>query len=83
VASEPAATASEITLRSTGLPSHSPLVAPPLRLATLRWRGASDELSRSRPPPGVSTASLEAVTQFSGRRLQRVLRFARAGAGHR
>jgi hypothetical protein len=54
-------------LRYTGLPSRSALVAPPLRLATLRWRGAFDELSRSRPPPGVSTACSVAVARLSGR----------------
>jgi hypothetical protein len=37
--SEPAAS-SGMVLRSTGLPSRSALVAPPFRLAALRWRGA-------------------------------------------
>jgi hypothetical protein len=54
-------------LRRTGLPSRSALalVAPPLRLAALRWREAFVVLDRSRPPPGVSTACLVAVTHFS------------------
>jgi hypothetical protein len=49
----------------TGLPSRSALVAPPLRLAALRWRGAFNVLTRVRPPPGVSTACLVAATHFS------------------
>jgi hypothetical protein len=53
-------------LRFTGLPSRSALDAPPLRLAALRWRGAFYELSRSRPPPGVSTACSVVVARFSG-----------------
>jgi hypothetical protein len=52
-------------LRLTGLPSRSALVAPPLRLAALRWRVAFAVLVRSRPPPGVSTAFLVAVTHCS------------------
>jgi hypothetical protein len=63
--SEPAA-ALGMVLRSTGLPSRSALVAPPLRLAALRWRGAFDELSRPRPPPGVSAACSVAVARLSG-----------------
>jgi hypothetical protein len=62
--SEPAA-ASGMILRNTGLPSRSPLVAPPLRLAALRWRDAFVVLCPFRPPPGVSTAFLVAVTRFS------------------
>jgi hypothetical protein len=53
--------------RHTGLPSRSALVAPPLRLAALRWLAAFVLLGWSRPPPGVSTAFLVAVTRFSGR----------------
>jgi hypothetical protein len=53
--------------RSTGLPSHSALIAPPLRLAALRWRVAFVVLVQSRPPPGVSTACLVAVKRCSGR----------------
>jgi hypothetical protein len=64
--SEPAA-ASGMVIRFTGLPSRSALVAPPLRLAALRWRGAFVILGRLRPPPGVSTACLVAVARFSGR----------------
>jgi hypothetical protein len=52
-------------LPCTGLPSRSALVAPPLRLAALRWRGAFNVLTRVRPPPGVSTACLVAATHFS------------------
>jgi hypothetical protein len=59
-------------LRSTGLPSRSALVAPALWLATLRWREALVVLVRSRPPSGVSTACLVAVTRFSGARLELV-----------
>jgi hypothetical protein len=47
----------------TGLPSRSALVAPPLRLAALRWRVAFVVLGRSRPPPSVSTAFLVAVAR--------------------
>jgi hypothetical protein len=59
-------------LRDTGLPSRSALVAPPLRLAAQRWRAAFFMLVRSRPPPGVSTACLEAVARFSEARSPRV-----------
>jgi hypothetical protein len=69
--SDPAA-ASGIVLSSTGLPSRSALVAPPLRLAALRWREAFVVLGRYRPPPGVSTAFLVAVTRFSDSRFPRV-----------
>jgi hypothetical protein len=69
--SEPAA-ASGMVLRNTGLPSRSALVAPPLRLAALRWRVAFFILVQSRPPPGVSTAFLVAVARFSGRPFPRV-----------
>jgi hypothetical protein len=51
--------------RNTGLPSRSALVAPPLRLAALRWPEAFIILARSRPPPVVSTAFLPAVARFS------------------
>jgi hypothetical protein len=61
--------AGHLVLRCTGLPSRSALVAPPLRLAALRWRGAFVILGRFRPPPGVSTACLVAVARFSERRL--------------
>jgi hypothetical protein len=54
-------------LRNTGLPSRSALVAPPLRLAALRWRGVFVVLGRIRPPPGGSAACLQAVARFSGR----------------
>jgi hypothetical protein len=40
----------DLILRDTGLPSRSALVAPPLRLAALRWHGASVVLGRLRPP---------------------------------
>jgi hypothetical protein len=53
-------------LRLTGLPSHSALIAPPLRLAALRWRVGALVLVRLWPPPGVSTAFLPAVAHFSG-----------------
>jgi hypothetical protein len=72
-----------VFLRNTGLPSRSALDAPPLRLAALRWRGASVVLGRLRPPPVVSTAFLVTVSHLFGGRFQRVLRTARAGAGHR
>jgi hypothetical protein len=49
-------------LRFTGLPSRSALVAPPLRLAALRWCATFVVLGAYRPPPGVSTACLVAVT---------------------
>jgi hypothetical protein len=55
----------DLVLRSTGLPSRSALVAPPFRLAALRWRVAFVVLGRSRPPPGDSTACLVAATRFS------------------
>jgi hypothetical protein len=56
-----------MALRYTGLPSRSALVAPPFRLAALRWREAFVALGQSRPPPGVSTAFLVAVTRGPGR----------------
>jgi hypothetical protein len=56
-----------LVLHFTGLPSRSALVAPPFRLAALRWREANVIFGRLRPPPDVSTACLVAVTQFSGR----------------
>jgi hypothetical protein len=59
-------------LRCTGLPSRSALVAPPLRLAALRWRVASHFLARPRPPLGVSTAYFVAVARFSVTRFPRV-----------
>jgi hypothetical protein len=59
-------------LRYTGLPSRSALVAPPLRLAALRWREVCVALGRSRPPLGVSTAFLVAVTHFFGTLFPRV-----------
>jgi hypothetical protein len=59
-------------LRVTGLPSRSALVAPPLRLAALRWREAPVFLGRFRPPSGVSTAFLVAVARFSKARSPRV-----------
>jgi hypothetical protein len=61
--------AGHLVLRCTGLPSRSALVAPPLRLAALRWREVIPVLGGSGPPPGVSTACLVAVAQFSGRPL--------------
>jgi hypothetical protein len=84
-------------LRDTGLPSRSALVAPPLRLAALRWRVASVILGRRRPPPGVSTACLVAVARFSVTRLPRIATlenvptrdrgargtFSRSGTSHR
>jgi hypothetical protein len=69
--SEPA-TPWRLFLPNTGLPSRSALVAPPLRLAALRWRVAFVVLVDSRPPPGVSTACLVAVAHFSGTRFPRV-----------
>jgi hypothetical protein len=70
-AAVPAAAAATATATATdpsvtGLPSHSALVAPPLRLPALRWRGALVVLVGSRPPPGVSTACLVALMRFSG-----------------
>jgi hypothetical protein len=61
-----------MVLCGTGLPSRSALVAPPLRLAALRWRVANVILGRFRPPPGVSTAFVVAVTRFSDTRFPRV-----------
>jgi hypothetical protein len=55
--------------RDTGLPSSSALVAPPLRLAALRWRVAFVVLVRNRPPSGVSAACLVAGARFSGHAL--------------
>jgi hypothetical protein len=54
-------------LRCTGRPSRSALVAPPFRLAALRWREVILIFVRIQPPAGVSTACLLAVTSFSGR----------------
>jgi hypothetical protein len=59
--------AGHLVLRCTGLRSRSALIAPPLRLAALRWRAATVILGRLRPPPGVSTAFLVAVARFSER----------------
>jgi hypothetical protein len=59
--------AGRLVLRNTGLPSRSALVAPPLRLAALRWRAPFFVLVRSRPPPNVSTACLVTAARFSGR----------------
>jgi hypothetical protein len=81
----------------TGLPSRSALVAPPLRLAALRWRVAPVFLGRSRPPPSVSTAFLVAVARFSEARSPRIATlenvptqdrgvsstFSRSGTSHR
>jgi hypothetical protein len=64
--------AGHLVLRPTGLPSRSALIAPPLRLAALRWRAAFFVLVRSRPPPGGSTAFLVAVARFSDTRFPRV-----------
>jgi hypothetical protein len=64
--------AGHLVLRCTGLPSRSARVAPPLRLAALRWRGAPVFLGRFRPPSGVSTAFLVAVARFSKARSPRV-----------
>jgi hypothetical protein len=66
---EPAATSGEV-LRFTGLPSRSALVAPPFRLAALRWRGAFVILGRLRPPLGVSTACFATGTRFSVSRVR-------------
>jgi hypothetical protein len=62
--------AGHLVLRCTGLPSRAALVAPSLRLAALRWRVAFVLLGRSRPPSGVSTACLVAVTRFSVSRVR-------------
>jgi hypothetical protein len=84
-------------LRVTGLPSRSALVAPPLRLAALRWREAPVFLGRFRPPSGVSTAFLVAVARFSEARSPRIATlenvptqdrgvsstFSRSGTSHR
>jgi hypothetical protein len=51
--------------RSTGLPSRAAHVAPSLRLAALRWHLVIGLLGRYRPPSGVSTAFLPAVTRFA------------------
>jgi hypothetical protein len=59
-------------LQLTGLPSRSALIAPPLRLAALRWPGSVASLERWWPPPGVSTACFVAVAHFSGTRFPRV-----------
>jgi hypothetical protein len=53
-------------LGCTGLPPHSALVAPPLRLAARRWLETLVILVRPRPPPGVSTAFLVAGARFFG-----------------
>jgi hypothetical protein len=85
------------SLRGTGLPSRSALVAPPLRLAALRWRGAIVVLGRCRPPPSVSTAFFVPVSRFSVTRLPRIATlenvptqvrgvsstFSRSGTSHR
>jgi hypothetical protein len=59
-------------LRFTGLPSRLALVAPPLRLAALRWRVTILVFERRRPPPGVSAACLVAVARFSVTRFPRI-----------
>jgi hypothetical protein len=61
-----------LVLRDTGLPSRSALVAPPFRLAALRWPGRLVVLDRCQPPPGVSTACFVTGTRFSITRVPRV-----------
>jgi hypothetical protein len=61
------AVAGHLVLRCTGLPSRSALVAPPFRLAALRWREVIFIFVRIQPPPSVSTACLVAVTHVPGR----------------
>jgi hypothetical protein len=61
------AVAGHLVLRCTGLPSRSAPVAPPLRLAALRWREVIFIFVRIQPPPSVSTACLVAVTHVPGR----------------
>jgi hypothetical protein len=73
---------SSVSSPKHGLPSHSALIAPPLRLAALRWRETFVVLMRCRPPSGVSTACPVADARFSVAFFI-VLRCARAGAGHR
>jgi hypothetical protein len=60
------AVAGHLVLRCTGLPSRSALVAPPFRLAALRWREVIFIFVRIQPPPSVSTACLVAVTHVPG-----------------
>jgi hypothetical protein len=58
--------AGHLILRCAGLPSRSALVAPPVRLAALRWREAFVLLGRSRPPPGVSSGYSESRVREPG-----------------